>query len=212
MFARRIRNIKGMTLIEVLTAASVTLILSGLVVRTLFLSQDAVSHSVDKVEAVQSAREVVDKLTPLVTVTTASGGFQPVSIHLTDPEDMTAPGWLNLTTTEDFLGDEFSVDKSRFIPLNQLQTYFYRVEYEPSQGLLLLRKMSATDPDVPEPGVEPRPLAGGINGLRFSPLVNNDSVVEVQIQTEQRVNARNLGKNQLLETRASLHIPFYSLR
>lgn len=213
MLAPRNRR-QGFTLIETLTVMTVTVALSALIVQTLFRSRDAVDHTVDKVEAVQSARQVVDTLTPLVAVTASppAGGFRPVTINLPETDDGLSPTSLDLVTTENYLGEEFARDKREFIPLDELRSYFYRVEYQPEGGQLILRKMSDTDPSVADPEFGPKLLASGIDGLIFRPLVNNDSVVEVFVRVKQRENARNAGKNQLIETSATLAIPYYSLR
>ncbi len=215
MLAPRKRNArKGFTLVEVLTVMGVTVALSALIVQTLFRSRDAVDHTVDKVEAVQSARQVVDTLTPLVAVTASppAGGFRPVTINLPETDDGLSPTSLDLVTTENFLGEEFAGNKREFIPLDELRSFFYRVEYEPEGGRLILRKMMDTDPSTADPRVSPKLLASGIDGLIFRPLVNNDSVVEVYVRVKQRENARNAGKNQLVESSATLAIPYYSLR
>lgn len=205
---------RGFTLVELLTVLAVTFALSALIVQTLFRSRDAVGHTVDKVEAVQNARQVVDTLSPIVGVTAppASGGFRPVTIHVPENQDGNSPTWLDLVTTENFLGEQFSTEKREFVPLDELQSFHYRVEFDPPRGRLLLRKMSDTDPDLPDLDVQPKLLASGLTGLVFRPLVNNDSVVEVWVKVEQRKNARTQGMNQVVESSASLAIPFYSFR
>jgi hypothetical protein len=209
------RKNPGFTLIEVLTVAGVTLLLFGLVIKVFFQSQDAVGHTVDKVESVQNARHLVDRLSPIVSVACDPSqlGSKPVTIHLPDgglTEAMDQVTWLDITTTEDFLDPDFSSQQKEFIPLAELRAFRYRVEYQPDPGQLVLKRMK---PDLTEDTeVAPRLLASRIAGLQFRPIINDDSLIEVRVRVEQDTTLRATGSNRTVETSAALHVPSESLR
>lgn len=208
---------KGFTLLEVLTVAGVSLLLFGLVIRIFFQSQDAVGHTVDKVESIQTARQLVDKLTPVVGVASDPSriGGQPVTVHLPedglDEQDWSRSTWLDIVTTEDFLSPDFSTRKREFQTFADLRAHRYRIEYLPQDGTLVLKKM-LEDLTAEDTSFKPRLLARNLAGLQFRPLINDDSLIEVRVRVEQNVTNRNVGSNNIIETSAALHVPVESLR
>ena len=214
---RVIRNHRAFTLLEVLSVAGVSLLLFGLVIQIFFQSQDAVGHTVDKVESVQNARQLVDKLTPIVAVACDPNelGAQPVTVRLPadglDEEDWRRSTWLDIVTTEDYLSPDFSERKREFQTFANLQAHRYRVEYLPEDGTLILQKM-LPDLSAVDTSIQPKLLARNLAGLQFRPLINDDSLVEVRMRVEQDVTIRKTGSNHITESSAALHVPSESLR
>lgn len=206
---------RGFTLIELASVAAVTLLLFALVTTTFFRSQDAVGHTVDKVEAVQNARHLVNKLAPLVSVACDPSqlGGHPVRIRLPvdglDPE-MKSPTWLDITSTEDFLVDG-PQRRDEFLPLSQIFAFLYRAEYLPDEGQLVLRKMMP-DGSTVDTSVQPRIIASNIDGLQFRPVITDESLIEVRVRIKQQQSGRKTGERHFVESAATLHIPAESLR
>lgn len=210
------KQASGFTLIEILAVMGVSLMLFGLVAKTFFQSQDAVGHSVDKIESVQNARQLVDKLGPIVAVACdpTELASHPVTLHLPEEgltEEMNSPTWLDITTTEDFFADEFSTQKREFRARSELQAHRYRVEYVPLDGQLLLKKMR---PDLSEedPDFQPKLIASRLTGLQFRPIINDDSLLEVRVRVTPETTLRPTGSLAPIETSAALYIPSESLR
>lgn len=215
---RAVRRNNGFTIIEVLTASAITLGLFGILILTYFQSQTAVGHTVDKIEAVQTARHLVDKLTPVVSVavSTSELGEQAVRVHVPSGDYnplLNDPTWLDFTSTEDLFADDYSTKKRDFYRKNELLTYDYRVEYEPvNQRVVLLRMdLNGAGVRVPDGRFQPKLIASNIAGLLFVPSLSNSSVIEVRMRIQQKVSVREAGEVRVVETTASLHVPSESL-
>jgi hypothetical protein len=210
-------NRSGLTLIEVLVASGVTLLLFALVVQAYFGSQTAVGHTVDKVEAVQNARHLVDKLTPVVAVACDPSqlGAQPVRVILppggVDPE-MKAPTSLEIITSENLLDPNYVDGRDEFIALRDLRSYRFRAVFEPEEQRLILRKMRDDDPTLFDTSVPPRILGTALVGLQFVPAIANLSLIDVVVRTEQRTSIREAGDVRLVESSAVLPVPSESLK
>jgi hypothetical protein len=211
------RPSSGLTLIEVLVASGVTLLLFALVIQAYFGSQTAVGHTVDKVEAVQNARHLVDKLTPVVAVACDPSqlGSQPVRVILPpdglDP-DMTSVTSLEIITSENLLDPDYVEHRDEFVALRDLRSYRFRAIYEPDQQRLVLRKMRDDDPTTIDTDVPPRVLGTALVGLQFNPGITDSSLVDVRVRTEQRASIREAGRVRIIESSAVLPVPSESLR
>ena len=207
----------GMSLIEVLVASGVTLLLFALVIKVYFGSQTAVGHTVDKVEAVQNARHLVDKLTPVVAVACDPSqlGAQPVRVILppggVDPE-MTSPTALEVISTEDLLDPDYVDRRDEFVERQDLRSYRFRAIYEPEEQQLVLRKMRDENPDEIDTAVKPRILGTALAGLQFIPAISDSSLINVVVRTEQKTSVREAGDVRLVESSSVLPVPSESLR
>ncbi|MFA7481223.1 MAG: prepilin-type N-terminal cleavage/methylation domain-containing protein [Vulcanimicrobiota bacterium] len=207
----------GFTLIEVLVVSGITLLLFALVIQVYFGSQTAVGHTVDKVEAVQNARHLVDKLTPVVAVACDPNplGAQPVRVILPedgpDP-DMASPTALEIITTEDLLAEDYVKRRNQFVERRDLRAFRFRAVFEPAEQRLVLRQMSATDPTEFDDDVPPRILGTALLGLQFLPAISDSSLINVTVRTEQKISIREAGEVRVIETSAVLPVPSESLR
>lgn len=207
----------GVTLIELMVASGVTLLLFALVIQAYFGSQTAVGHTVDKVEAVQNARHLVDKLTPVVAVACDPGELtsQPVRVILPpgglDPE-MKQPTALEIVTTENLLDPDYVSVRDEFVLRQDLRSYRFRAIFEPAEQRLVLRKMRDDDPTMIDADVPPRVIGTALVGLQFVPGINNSSLIDVRVRTEQRTSIREAGEVNIVETASVLPVPSESLR
>ncbi len=205
----------GLTLIEVMAVMGVALLLFGLVIRIFFLSQDAVGHSVDKIEAVQNARQAVDRLTPIVNVACDSNALSEAAVRIGPPEaindiSMQVPIWLDIKTTEELVAVPLH-PRDQFVPFHQVPSLRYRVEFVPDEGLLVLKKMDPTG-EIEDTSVAPKLLAGGLMGLQFRPVLNDQRLIEVRVRVAQDTTIRPVGDVHVVESSAVLHIPAESLK
>lgn len=208
---------RGFTLIEVLVVMGVAILLFGLVIRIFFHSQDAVAHTVDKIEAVQSARHLVDKLTPIVAMSSnpTQIGEQSVRLHLPegglDEEIFDRPTWIDLITPHDFLGPNLQ-PITEFVPYRDLNIYRYRIDYVPEDGMLLQRRMTDDGEEIDDT-VSPRILGSQLLGLQFWPIFQDQSLIEVRVKVEQDTMLRqDVGANRIVESSATLYVPAESMR
>lgn len=207
----------GITLVEVMVASGVTLLLFALVIQVYFGSQTAVGHTVDKVEAVQNARHLVDKLTPVVAVACdpSEVGSQAVRVIIPDggiDPEMTSSTALEILTTENLLADDYVDGRDEFIERRNLRSYRYRAIYEPAEQRLVLYKMRDDDPTLIDTEVQPRILGTALAGLQFAPGITDASLIDVRVRTEQRTSVRKAGEVHLVESAAVLPVPSESLR
>ena len=151
-----------------------------------FSGRDAMEQSTEKVDTTGRSRRAMDTLTPLVSSTVETGGFEAITVIDPTLADLTDECHMDLTTREDFLDPNYS-------PTQQFDAsdpyYRFRVQYEPETKQLNLYRLKIVPVEI-DTSSRPRLLAHNVKGCRFQVLTVGMVGITLEIEADQTNEAR----------------------
>ena len=201
----------GFTLVETLIASAVALMLATAVILIFIQVEDGVSHSTERVDLVQRARIVTQRLQPLLAGAVSRNGFSAITVEDEAYEELGDEASLTITTVEDYLALDYDI-KTPFRPLLTTTANHFRVRFVPEEEKVIIEQLRTdmTGQLTPDPSVPPRTLGSNIQG--FGLQLQSQNALQVLLRTEGPEDTRRPQGRAIFQLEAVLPIPYYTGR